>query len=137
MGLGILWPQSHQHNQMDRFLVCGKNYRVVRDALGKAIIECQADGIAAALKVKPFLLISYIPDDFFFPPSFVYLSSINKAFLLTIDVFKLSKAQIFTCVLLFTSCAYQMTSRSCIGWSIGAEFQSATCCIRNIDSANK
>ncbi|XP_077780215.1 E3 ubiquitin-protein ligase RNF213-like [Podarcis muralis] len=46
----IKQQQSHQHNQMDRFLVCGKNYRVVRDALGKAIIECQADGISAALK---------------------------------------------------------------------------------------
>ncbi|XP_042303497.1 LOW QUALITY PROTEIN: E3 ubiquitin-protein ligase RNF213, partial [Sceloporus undulatus] len=42
--------QKHQHGQIDRFLVCGKNYRTVRDAMGKGLIECQTDDIAAALK---------------------------------------------------------------------------------------
>ncbi|XP_053231504.1 E3 ubiquitin-protein ligase RNF213-like isoform X2 [Podarcis raffonei] len=42
--------QKSQSSQIDQFLVHGKNYKVVRDALGKAVIECQADGIAAALK---------------------------------------------------------------------------------------
>ncbi|XP_060127041.1 E3 ubiquitin-protein ligase RNF213-like [Zootoca vivipara] len=42
--------QKFQSSQIDQFLVHGKNYKVVRDALGKAVIECQADGIAAALK---------------------------------------------------------------------------------------
>ncbi|XP_067319963.1 E3 ubiquitin-protein ligase RNF213 isoform X2 [Anolis sagrei] len=42
--------QKGQRGQIDRFLVCGKNYRTVRDAMGKALIECQADGIATALK---------------------------------------------------------------------------------------
>ncbi|XP_062976189.1 E3 ubiquitin-protein ligase RNF213-like [Elgaria multicarinata webbii] len=43
--------QNLQRSQMDRFLVCGKNYRVVRDALEKVIMECQTDSITEALKV--------------------------------------------------------------------------------------
>ncbi|KAH0629366.1 hypothetical protein JD844_011399 [Phrynosoma platyrhinos] len=42
--------QKHQHGQIDRFLVCGKNYRTVRDAIGRGLIECQTDDVAAALK---------------------------------------------------------------------------------------
>ncbi|XP_032991850.1 E3 ubiquitin-protein ligase RNF213-like [Lacerta agilis] len=37
-------------SQIDQFLVHGKNYKVVRDALGKAAIGCPADCIAATLK---------------------------------------------------------------------------------------
>uniref|UniRef100_G1KRE5 RING-type E3 ubiquitin transferase n=1 Tax=Anolis carolinensis TaxID=28377 RepID=G1KRE5_ANOCA len=40
--------QKDQRGQIDRFLVCGKNYKTVRDAVGKALIECQADDIATA-----------------------------------------------------------------------------------------
>ncbi|XP_062976188.1 E3 ubiquitin-protein ligase RNF213-like [Elgaria multicarinata webbii] len=46
----IQQQQRHEHGQIDRFLVCGKNYRTVRDAMGKAMIECQIDGVAAAMK---------------------------------------------------------------------------------------
>uniref|UniRef100_G1KRE3 RING-type E3 ubiquitin transferase n=1 Tax=Anolis carolinensis TaxID=28377 RepID=G1KRE3_ANOCA len=42
--------QKDQRGQIDRFLVCGKNYKTVRDAVGKALIECQADDIATAFK---------------------------------------------------------------------------------------
>uniref|UniRef100_A0A670HUU1 RING-type E3 ubiquitin transferase n=1 Tax=Podarcis muralis TaxID=64176 RepID=A0A670HUU1_PODMU len=39
--------QVKSHSSLiDHFLVHGKNYKVVRDALGKAVIKCQADGIA-------------------------------------------------------------------------------------------
>uniref|UniRef100_A0A452ISB0 RING-type E3 ubiquitin transferase n=1 Tax=Gopherus agassizii TaxID=38772 RepID=A0A452ISB0_9SAUR len=30
-----------QPSQIDRYLVCGENYRVLRDAVGKAMIECE------------------------------------------------------------------------------------------------
>ncbi|XP_053146867.1 E3 ubiquitin-protein ligase RNF213-like isoform X2 [Hemicordylus capensis] len=46
----IQQQQRHQPGQIDRFLVCGKNYREVRDAMGKAMIECQMKGVAATLK---------------------------------------------------------------------------------------
>ncbi|XP_048346006.1 E3 ubiquitin-protein ligase RNF213-like isoform X2 [Sphaerodactylus townsendi] len=40
----------HPPGQIDRFLVCGKNYKVMRDAVGKAMVEGQMDSIEAALK---------------------------------------------------------------------------------------
>lgn len=46
----------HQTSQIDRFLVHGKSYRALRDALGKALIEGQTDGVAQALKVRPLVL---------------------------------------------------------------------------------
>nr|XP_056704626.1 E3 ubiquitin-protein ligase RNF213 [Euleptes europaea] len=41
----------HQPGQIDRFLVCGKNYKMMRDSVGKAMVEGQMDSIEAALKV--------------------------------------------------------------------------------------
>ncbi|XP_063149004.1 E3 ubiquitin-protein ligase RNF213 [Candoia aspera] len=35
---------------IDRFLVCGKNYKAMRDAVGEGLIKCQTEGIAAFLK---------------------------------------------------------------------------------------
>uniref|UniRef100_A0A8D0HB33 Ring finger protein 213 n=1 Tax=Sphenodon punctatus TaxID=8508 RepID=A0A8D0HB33_SPHPU len=45
-----LWLQRHQAGQIDRYLACGKNYRLLRDAVGKAIINDQTKGIAEAQK---------------------------------------------------------------------------------------
>ncbi|XP_066560678.1 E3 ubiquitin-protein ligase rnf213-alpha [Amia ocellicauda] len=38
--------QQNEHtSQMDQYLVCGENYKIFRDAVGKATIECKTDGI--------------------------------------------------------------------------------------------
>uniref|UniRef100_A0A452ISC9 RING-type E3 ubiquitin transferase n=1 Tax=Gopherus agassizii TaxID=38772 RepID=A0A452ISC9_9SAUR len=42
--------QRDQPSQIDRYLVCGENYRVLRDAVGKAMIECEMKGVAEAQK---------------------------------------------------------------------------------------
>uniref|UniRef100_A0A8C8S421 RING-type E3 ubiquitin transferase n=1 Tax=Pelusios castaneus TaxID=367368 RepID=A0A8C8S421_9SAUR len=46
----IIQQQRDQPSQIDRYLACGKNYRVLRDAVGKAMIECETKGISAAQK---------------------------------------------------------------------------------------
>ncbi|XP_043383569.1 E3 ubiquitin-protein ligase RNF213 isoform X3 [Chelonia mydas] len=46
----IIQQQRDQPSQIDRYLVCGKNYRVLRDAVGKAMIECKMKGVAEAQK---------------------------------------------------------------------------------------
>lgn len=53
-----LWLQRDQPSQIDRYLACGETYRVLRDAVGKAMIECKMKGIAAAQKVRLFSPIS-------------------------------------------------------------------------------
>ncbi|KAK4812085.1 hypothetical protein QYF61_026917 [Mycteria americana] len=44
--------QNSQSNHIDRYLACGKNYRVLRDAVGKAMIECKTAGLLEAEKVS-------------------------------------------------------------------------------------
>uniref|UniRef100_A0A8B9MD47 RING-type E3 ubiquitin transferase n=1 Tax=Accipiter nisus TaxID=211598 RepID=A0A8B9MD47_9AVES len=39
-------------NHIDRYLACGKNYRVLRDAVGKAMIECKTEGLLEAEKAS-------------------------------------------------------------------------------------
>uniref|UniRef100_A0A8C2UJJ3 RING-type E3 ubiquitin transferase n=1 Tax=Coturnix japonica TaxID=93934 RepID=A0A8C2UJJ3_COTJA len=42
--------RSSQSNPIDRYLACGKNYKVLRDAVGKAMIECKLEGLSEAEK---------------------------------------------------------------------------------------
>ncbi|XP_050764641.1 E3 ubiquitin-protein ligase RNF213 [Gymnogyps californianus] len=44
--------QNSQSNHIDRYLACGKNYRVLRDAVGKAMIECKTEGLLEAEKAS-------------------------------------------------------------------------------------
>ncbi|XP_038597897.1 E3 ubiquitin-protein ligase RNF213 [Tachyglossus aculeatus] len=44
----ILQQQKDQPGQMDRYLVCGNNYKALRDALGKALIKCDVEIIVKA-----------------------------------------------------------------------------------------
>ncbi|KAM6344814.1 E3 ubiquitin-protein ligase RNF213 isoform 2-T4 [Alca torda] len=44
-------PNS-QSNHIDRYLACGENYRVLRDAMGKAMIECKTEGLLEAEKAS-------------------------------------------------------------------------------------
>ncbi|XP_021270744.1 E3 ubiquitin-protein ligase RNF213 isoform X1 [Numida meleagris] len=44
--------QSSQSNPIDRYLACGKNYKVLRDAVGKAMIECKPEGLLEAEKAS-------------------------------------------------------------------------------------
>ncbi|XP_040438107.1 E3 ubiquitin-protein ligase RNF213 isoform X1 [Falco naumanni] len=44
--------QNSQSNHIDRYLACGKNYRVLRDAVGKAMIECKIEGLLKAEKAS-------------------------------------------------------------------------------------
>lgn len=43
--------QEDLPGQMDRYLVHGLEYKAVRDAVGKAVLECKPPAIAAALEV--------------------------------------------------------------------------------------
>ncbi|XP_044312386.1 E3 ubiquitin-protein ligase RNF213 isoform X2 [Varanus komodoensis] len=47
----IQQQQRQKLGQIDRFLVYGRNYRMLRDAMGKAMIESQTHNLAAALKI--------------------------------------------------------------------------------------
>lgn len=48
--------QEDHSSQMDRYLVHGDKYKSLRDAVGKAVLECKPLAIAAAVKVgRPLL----------------------------------------------------------------------------------
>ncbi|XP_026523023.1 E3 ubiquitin-protein ligase RNF213 [Notechis scutatus] len=42
--------QAFQPGRIDRFLVCGKDYKAIRNTVEKALITCETEVIAAALK---------------------------------------------------------------------------------------
>ncbi|KAM6377190.1 E3 ubiquitin-protein ligase RNF213 [Pluvialis apricaria] len=44
--------QDSQSNHIDRYLACGKNYSVLRDAVGKAMIESKTEGLLEAEKAS-------------------------------------------------------------------------------------
>ncbi|XP_030361798.1 E3 ubiquitin-protein ligase RNF213 isoform X3 [Strigops habroptila] len=44
--------QNSQSNHIDRYLACGESYRVLRDAVGKAMIECKPEGLLEAEKAS-------------------------------------------------------------------------------------
>ncbi|XP_068269102.1 E3 ubiquitin-protein ligase RNF213 [Nyctibius grandis] len=44
--------QKSQSNHIDRYLACGENYRVLRDAVGKAMIEHKTEGLLEAEKAS-------------------------------------------------------------------------------------
>lgn len=46
-----LASQEDHPSQMDRYLVHGDRYKSLRDAVGKAVLECKPLAIVAALKV--------------------------------------------------------------------------------------
>lgn len=52
--------QNSQSNHIDRYLACGKSYRVLRDAVGKAMIECKTKGLLEAEKVGHMLLTTIL-----------------------------------------------------------------------------
>uniref|UniRef100_A0A8C8Y9V8 Ring finger protein 213 n=1 Tax=Panthera leo TaxID=9689 RepID=A0A8C8Y9V8_PANLE len=47
----VLAQQEDHSSQMDRYLVHGDKYKSLRDAVGKAVLECKPLAIAAAVKV--------------------------------------------------------------------------------------
>uniref|UniRef100_A0A8D2LRN9 RING-type E3 ubiquitin transferase n=1 Tax=Varanus komodoensis TaxID=61221 RepID=A0A8D2LRN9_VARKO len=53
----IQQQQRQKLGQIDRFLVYGRNYRMLRDAMGKAMIESQTHNLAAALKILFYFLL--------------------------------------------------------------------------------
>ncbi|XP_061232976.1 E3 ubiquitin-protein ligase RNF213 isoform X3 [Neopsephotus bourkii] len=44
--------KNSQSNHIDRYLACGESYRVLRDAVGKAMIECKTEGLLEAEKAS-------------------------------------------------------------------------------------
>uniref|UniRef100_A0A8C0FVX5 RING-type E3 ubiquitin transferase n=1 Tax=Bubo bubo TaxID=30461 RepID=A0A8C0FVX5_BUBBB len=44
--------QNSQTNHIDRYLACGESYRGLRDAVGKAMIECRTEGLLEAEKAS-------------------------------------------------------------------------------------
>lgn len=48
------WQVKHSQSQdMDRYLVCGEQYRALRDAVGRAMMEGTAQGLLQAQQVQP------------------------------------------------------------------------------------
>ncbi|KAM9281709.1 E3 ubiquitin-protein ligase RNF213 isoform 3-T4 [Morus bassanus] len=43
---------NNQSNHIDRYLACGENYRVLRDAVGKVIIDCKTEDLLEAEKAS-------------------------------------------------------------------------------------
>ncbi|XP_068007364.1 E3 ubiquitin-protein ligase RNF213 isoform X3 [Melanerpes formicivorus] len=41
-----------QDSHIDRYLLCGKSYRVLRDAVGKAMMDCEIEGLLEAEQVS-------------------------------------------------------------------------------------
>lgn len=65
-GLFPLQVQSSQSNHIDRYLACGKGYKVLRDAVGKVMIECKPEDLLEAEKVWHVLLtitLSWVLDN--------------------------------------------------------------------------
>lgn len=65
-GLFPLQVQSSQSNHIDRYLACGKGYKDLRDAVGRAMIECKPVDLLEAEKVWHVLLtttLSWFPDN--------------------------------------------------------------------------
>ncbi|XP_076693046.2 E3 ubiquitin-protein ligase RNF213-like [Callospermophilus lateralis] len=46
---GVIAQQKDHMGQMDQYLVHGDKYKALRDAVGKAMLECKASGLEAAL----------------------------------------------------------------------------------------
>ncbi|KAM4802731.1 LOW QUALITY PROTEIN: E3 ubiquitin-protein ligase RNF213-like [Urocitellus parryii] len=46
---GVIAQQKDHMGQMDQYLVHGEKYKALRDAVGKAMLECKASGLEAAL----------------------------------------------------------------------------------------
>ncbi|XP_051491080.1 E3 ubiquitin-protein ligase RNF213 isoform X2 [Apus apus] len=44
--------QNRQTNHIDRYLACGESYRVLRDAVGKAMMKCKTEGLLEAEKAS-------------------------------------------------------------------------------------
>uniref|UniRef100_A0A803XP10 RING-type E3 ubiquitin transferase n=1 Tax=Meleagris gallopavo TaxID=9103 RepID=A0A803XP10_MELGA len=50
--------KSSQSNHIDRYLACGKGYKVLRDAVGKVMIECKPEDLLEAEKKQLLILLS-------------------------------------------------------------------------------
>ncbi|KAM9596356.1 E3 ubiquitin-protein ligase RNF213-like isoform 2-T2 [Trichechus inunguis] len=46
----VIAQQKDHPGQLDRFLVYGQGYKALRDAVGKAVLECKSKGITATLE---------------------------------------------------------------------------------------
>ncbi|XP_063784592.1 E3 ubiquitin-protein ligase RNF213 isoform X2 [Pseudophryne corroboree] len=46
----MLQKKNNQTSQIDQFLVCDNSYKALRDALGRALIECKEERIATAIE---------------------------------------------------------------------------------------
>ncbi|XP_025892633.1 E3 ubiquitin-protein ligase RNF213 [Nothoprocta perdicaria] len=44
--------EHNEANQIDRYLACGKDYRVLREVVGKAMIECKTEALLQAEKAQ-------------------------------------------------------------------------------------
>lgn len=60
--------QKDYPGQMDRFLVHGDEYKALRDAVGKAVLECKPLAIVTALEVGRVLVTQMTPHRARHPP---------------------------------------------------------------------
>jgi len=47
----IYFSQDQDDSQIDQYLACGRNYKIIRDAVAKAMLDCNMNGIQKAIEV--------------------------------------------------------------------------------------
>uniref|UniRef100_A0A8C1YEU9 RING-type E3 ubiquitin transferase n=1 Tax=Cyprinus carpio TaxID=7962 RepID=A0A8C1YEU9_CYPCA len=62
-GFRWLFPQeilelNHDDSQIDHYLACGLDYKTVRDAVAKAMLDCNMNGIQEAIEKAVYLLMA-------------------------------------------------------------------------------
>lgn len=45
MWIYLCYTQSEEAIPIDQFLVCGDDYKIIRDAVAKGIMDCKVDGL--------------------------------------------------------------------------------------------
>lgn len=59
------YPQDEETPPVDRYLVCGEDYKTIREAVAKTVMEGKVEGLDEACEVMLLLIINfYLGQDF-------------------------------------------------------------------------
>lgn len=47
----MYFSQNEEGSQIDQYLACGMDYKTIRDAVAKAMLDCNMNGIQKAIEV--------------------------------------------------------------------------------------
>lgn len=48
----MYFSQNQDGSQIDQYLACGMDYKTIRDAVAKAMLDCNMDRIQKAIEVR-------------------------------------------------------------------------------------